>query len=191
MALFSILLKSGLDLKKIEMMPLLMAVTLHQVLIPYLPDLQIKWPNDLVLYDLKLCGILSESIMEDRNPACLIIGTGINVQTENFPDELKLTATSLYLETDTKMDINQLIDEILFAFKSALDAFDQGNLDVIDYINRYSSLKNRTVHFYTSDREETAQVVKIDHDGSLMVVLSSGGIKLLRSGEVTLSKLHK
>jgi BirA family transcriptional regulator, biotin operon repressor / biotin---[acetyl-CoA-carboxylase] ligase len=188
MALFSILLKSGLDLKKIEMMPLLMAAALHQVLIPYLPDLLIKWPNDLVLRDLKLGGILSESIMEGRNPACLIIGTGINVQTMNFPEELKRTATSLYLETDKLMDIDGLILEILSTFKNTLDAFEQGSFDVIDYCNRFSSLKNRIVHFFSFGLEVTAQVVRIEHDGSLSV-LASDGLKLLRSGEVTLSKL--
>jgi len=187
MALFSILLKSDLDLKRMDLMSLIACVSVHRVLIQYLPSLQIKWPNDLVVNDLKLCGILTESIIENQTIACLVIGIGINVQTEQFPDDLKTTATSLYRETHNKRDIDQLIDEILIAFKITLEAFYQNPNDVITYCDKYSSLKGRMIDFYDSGKKTSARVIGFAPDGSLNVQTSKGN-QSLRSGEVTLSK---
>ena len=53
-------------------------------------DCQIKWPNDIVLNGKKICGILTELIFKEAGYA-VIIGTGINVSTETFPERGKLT----------------------------------------------------------------------------------------------------
>ena len=60
---------------------------------------KIKWPNDLVSGDQKICGILTEMNTEVDYIHYVVIGTGINVNQTEFPEELRETASSLRLET--------------------------------------------------------------------------------------------
>ena len=62
-------------------------------------DAGIKWPNDIVLNKKKICGILTEMSTEIDYINYVVIGVGINVNQETFPDEIKETATSLKVET--------------------------------------------------------------------------------------------
>jgi BirA family transcriptional regulator, biotin operon repressor / biotin---[acetyl-CoA-carboxylase] ligase len=59
----------------------------------------IRWPNDLLLNDKKFCGILTEVSTESDRVNHAIVGIGINVNHEQFPDDLSKLATSLRLET--------------------------------------------------------------------------------------------
>ena len=63
---------------------------------------QIKWPNDLVLSGKKICGILTEMSTDLDTIRYIIVGIGINVNTSSFPEEIRETATSLYLESGRK-----------------------------------------------------------------------------------------
>ena len=58
---------------------------------------ELKWPNDLIINDRKLGGVLVEGSWTAEEPAWLVIGVGINVhlQTADFPDVLQSVATSL------------------------------------------------------------------------------------------------
>ena len=55
----------------------------------------IKWPNDILISNKKICGILTELYAEMDSVHFVITGIGINVNTEVFPEELQKTATSL------------------------------------------------------------------------------------------------
>ena len=59
-----------------------------------------KWPNDLVVQNRKLRGILPEAKVESGRLAFVVIGTGVNVAEEpdDFPPEIRATATSILLE---------------------------------------------------------------------------------------------
>ena len=59
----------------------------------------IRWPNDLLIHDKKLCGILTELSTEGGRLRHAIVGIGINVNHGSFPDDLRDSATSLRLET--------------------------------------------------------------------------------------------
>ena len=62
-------------------------------------DVQIKWPNDLVVQGRKICGILTEMSTEMTWINYVVIGIGINVNQNEFPEELKDKASSLKMET--------------------------------------------------------------------------------------------
>ena len=66
-------------------------------------DGQIKWPNDVVIEGKKVCGILTEMSTEMECIHYVVVGIGINVGTEEFPEEIRDLATSLYLSTQKKV----------------------------------------------------------------------------------------
>jgi BirA family transcriptional regulator, biotin operon repressor / biotin---[acetyl-CoA-carboxylase] ligase len=64
----------------------------------------IRWPNDLLLNDKKFAGILTEMSSEGNKVNHAVIGIGINVNHQSFPQELSGTATSLAIEAGKKVD---------------------------------------------------------------------------------------
>ena len=72
----------------------------------------IKWPNDIVMNGKKVCGILTEMSMQNSQVEHIVIGIGVNVHNESFPEELSKMATSLYLETGEHWNRAALIEEI-------------------------------------------------------------------------------
>jgi BirA family biotin operon repressor/biotin-[acetyl-CoA-carboxylase] ligase len=184
-ALFSILLKNHLFIGEIEHYSLLTAMAVHQVLSKDGLNLKIKWPNDIVYKDLKLCGILCESVISHQQVEALVIGIGININTVVFPESLKKTATSLKLINNKDYQIEALIHEILMAFKILLSSVKQNKTNIIDYCNQHASLTHRKIQFTYQDQPFIGIVDNILPDGSLQVQTSKGPL-ILHSGEVTL-----
>jgi BirA family biotin operon repressor/biotin-[acetyl-CoA-carboxylase] ligase len=79
------------------------------------PDL--RWPNDLLLGPKKFCGILTELNAEVTRVRHLVIGIGINVHQESFPEELSRQATSLYIETGKHWPRQELLLALLKAIE--------------------------------------------------------------------------
>ncbi len=96
---FSFLLTPDCPVDKVSCLTLVMGLSAAQAVRTLfgLP-VGIKWPNDLVIRGKKVCGILTEGLVNDGRLAGVIIGTGINVHTGAFPEEIRDRATSLYLE---------------------------------------------------------------------------------------------
>jgi BirA family transcriptional regulator, biotin operon repressor / biotin---[acetyl-CoA-carboxylase] ligase len=80
----------------------------------------IKWPNDIYLNTLKLCGILLEN--HPARPNMLVLGFGINVNTapEEFPEELRPIATSLLIETGKIFSRSLLLQEVITRYEANL-----------------------------------------------------------------------
>ena len=66
-------------------------------------DIGIKWPNDLVVSGKKISGILTEMSAEIDYINHVVIGIGINVNMESFPEDIAKTATSLRIEAGKRI----------------------------------------------------------------------------------------
>jgi BirA family biotin operon repressor/biotin-[acetyl-CoA-carboxylase] ligase len=77
------------------------------------PDL--RWPNDLLFGSKKFCGILTELNAEVTRVRHVVVGIGINVHQEHFPEELRSQATSLYLETGKHWPRQEILIALLRA----------------------------------------------------------------------------
>jgi BirA family transcriptional regulator, biotin operon repressor / biotin---[acetyl-CoA-carboxylase] ligase len=126
----------------------------------------LKWPNDLVVGDRKLAGVLAEAEGE-----ALVVGAGCNVNWDSFPAELAATATACNLEAGGPVDRDALLDAFLDRFADALGA---GDAVVDDYRARLATLGRavRVEHVRGDDLLGTA--VGVTDDGAL-VVRDDGG----------------
>lgn len=79
----------------------------------YKINLRIKKPNDLILNNKKICGILTEISTLEENVNYLLISIGFNVNEENFSGELVNIATSLKKECNKEFDITEIIINII------------------------------------------------------------------------------
>lgn len=86
---------------------------------------EIKWPNDIVVNRKKVVGILTEMTLEMEYIQYLVCGVGINVNQEDFPEEIAQTATSLYLEGGRKLSRADIIGRVMERFEEYYEIFCQ------------------------------------------------------------------
>lgn len=157
---------------------------------------QIKWVNDIYLNGKKICGILSEGIidMETSSVQAVIIGIGLNVKESNFPPELKNKAGALFTETGSSfseaeapsLTRNVLASSIISSLIEAL----YGLLSQENLMEEYKSLsfltgkKVRVLPFAGIPYQ--ALVLEISDLGHLIIETDDGKKEELISGEVSL-----
>jgi BirA family biotin operon repressor/biotin-[acetyl-CoA-carboxylase] ligase len=121
----------------------------------------LKWPNDLVVDDRKLAGLLAEAEGD-----ALVVGAGCNVNWESFPEELRATATACNLEAGHLVDRDALLDAFLDRFAAALAAGDQV---VDDYRARLATIGRSVRVEHVRDADLVGTAVGITADGALVV----------------------
>jgi len=181
-ALFSILLKHELDPSVLSIIPFFSAQIVHQVLSRKVELLTIKWPNDLYINDKKVAGILIESIMEANQVQAVVVGIGINVNTEIFPNHFRQEPTSLFLELGTKQNTLALIEQIMTQFETQWPK--KSNEEIIQYVNQFSYLHGKIIEFEMNQQVLQGLVKEILSDGSLLVQTETQTLQLY-SGEVS------
>lgn len=148
---------------------------------------QIKWINDLILNEKKLCGILTELLLRDGRPEGLVVGIGINVnhRPEDFPPELRATATSLSTELGHAVDMEELTRALIVALDRLYADF-PAQKD--DYLNRYRAqclTVGRPVRLITPAQTREAIALDIDEDFRLLVELPDGTREAVGAGEAS------
>lgn len=188
--LFSILLKKDLAEERVPLLSLLCSsalfLTLRDENIPSL----IKWPNDVLVEEKKVSGILLESVISERLDA-LILGIGINVNNEKFPDDIKEKATSLFLQTGKRFDKKRLLENYVSHFEKLYSDYQRGKDTFLTILkeNSYLDGKQVSLNYYGENKEGV--VLGIKENGNLLLK-GKKGIFEVQSGEVTLeNSYHK
>lgn len=120
----SILLRPEFSPEKASMTTLVMGLSVVQG-IENVSRLKcsIKWPNDVLISEKKVCGILTELYSQIENMEYMVVGAGVNVNMTEFPDELKGKATSLCMELGHPVERASVLVSILEAFEKNYEIF--------------------------------------------------------------------
>ncbi len=174
---FSVLLRPDVPPTSWTWLPLLTGYAVQAALADRLPDIALKWPND-VLVDAdsglgrKLCGILVERVETEAGPMA-VVGVGINV--DQTLDELPIAlATSVSLETGEPVERTGLLGQVLGSLHGL-----QGLLDDVDSLRRaYADVcvtlgKTVDVHLPAGDVRR-GEALDIDAAGALVVGTDDG-----------------
>lgn len=189
----SILLRPEFVTDRAPMVTLVMAYSVAKVLRENgFADVQIKWPNDLVLSGKKVCGILTEMYLRGTAIDYIVVGVGLNVNTTDFSEELADKATSLFLECGKLLDKEQFIVDIVDTFMEMYDRFaKEGDLEFVqDAYNAILVNKNREVRIMETENEYTAYAYGINSNGELVVQLEDGTEKNVYAGEVSVRGVY-
>lgn len=185
----SILLKPDILPTDAHKLTLLTASSVFNALKEYKLNIKIKWPNDILINNKKVCGILTEMSAELNKINFLVIGIGINVNIEKseFGDDLKDKATSLKIEIGNDINRKKLTAEILNNFESLYLQFLKNNdiSKTLDIARNNSALINNYVEITTPQTNYVAKVIGIADDCTL-IIENNGKIERLISGEVSL-----
>jgi len=136
-------------------------------------SLALKWPNDLLLDERKVGGILCESSLAIPDNPIVIIGIGLNVNVprELFPDELRPIATSLFESSHRLVDRNRLLAQILLELEQSLDELrDHGPSRLLQAYQRRCTTIGRQIRVVLGSNEDLlGTAVAITADGTLQV----------------------
>lgn len=151
-------------------------------------EADLRWPNDLLLGAKKFCGILTELNAEVTRVRHLVIGIGINVHQESFPEELSPQATSLRIETGKDWPRQELLLALLKAIlreSKALTAgrgLEDATRSILTRIEQSSSwIRGRRVHVDEAGGY-TGTTAGLDGRGFLLVETESGLRTVLSGG---------
>lgn len=195
---FTIVVRPQFAPDKASMITLVTALSVAQAIeeVTGLPA-EIKWPNDIVVHRKKVCGILTEMSMTPEMDEIQFVVAGVGVNTnhdspEDFPEEIRETATSLKIESGRQIDRAGLLERILARFEENYDAFVR--------IGDLSGLREAyQAHLINMD----AQVLVLDpageykgiargisKTGELIVERDNGEQVLVYAGEVSVRGLY-
>ena len=152
----------------------------------------IKWPNDILMKDKKICGILTEMSAEMDYVHYVVIGCGINVNQDMIPEELEKIATSIKIETGKSYQRSELIAEILSNFEQLYQQFlIHADLSLfIEEYNRYLVNQGRRVRVLDPKAEFEGEALGISPNGELLVRTETGETVEVYAGEVSVRGIY-
>lgn len=134
-------------------------------------QVKIKWPNDLLVRDKKIAGILIQNILSSNIFQSSVIGVGINVNQVLFKSDAP-NPTSLKLETKKEYDVNSLIDLLCSAIEKRYLQLRAGNISILqqDYLNNLHQFQEEAIYQRTDNQEIfSGKIVGIDESGKLII----------------------
>ncbi|MGD0350603.1 MAG: biotin--[acetyl-CoA-carboxylase] ligase [Verrucomicrobiota bacterium] len=154
-------------------------------------DPEIKWPNDILIRGKKVAGILTELSAELNRVKHVILGIGVdaNQNVNEFPAELRKTATSLKIETGKMISRPELATAILRELdhdyaRVCGDFF----ADVADEWEAHCTTIGRTVTIQIGGRRVRGRAESLGDDGALLLRTEHGHLERISGGDVTLEK---
>ena len=189
----SLILKPQLEVEKASMLTIVQAMATAKALeelSPWKP--QIKWPNDILIQEKKVCGILTEMHLDKTKIASIVIGCGINVNQECFPEEIAEIATSMKIVTGKNQSRSKLIGRICELFEEYFEKFmDTGDLSgMAEEYNDYLVSKGRLVKVLDPGGEFTGETLGINVLGELLVKRADGEVVKVYAGEVSVRGIY-
>ncbi len=149
-------------------------------------DAGIKWPNDIMIGNKKICGILTEAVTDYDDLKAVLIGVGIdvNINQSDLPDDLQDITTTISEETSEEIKRAEIMKVFFSIFEELYEEFKNGQFKhIIGEWRRLSSTTGNRVKVYKDGKAMLADAVGIDNQGALIVELDDGSLEKIISGE--------
>lgn len=185
----SIILKPMIHVRYATFITIMAAASCTAALRKVIPlDVTIKWPNDLMISDRKIGGILTEFKNDRHEIIHAIVGIGINVNAESstFPAEFRKLATSLKIETGHAVSREYVVCEILNKMSEGYILLK--NLETEALLNtwkNFTSTIGKQVRVVLGNEILSGTAESVDEHGMLIVKLQTGETRHISAGDVT------
>jgi len=185
---FSIILRPSFEQSFWPLLTLMTAIAVHDALLAVCSlRTDIKWPNDILVGEKKLCGILAETVETSLGRA-VVVGIGINLTSQAFPPELQKVAASVEAETGRRPDREVMLEALsrllIIRYKVLLGT---GGPEVIvgEWTARSSFASGKRIRVSESEESFSGRTLGLEPDGALRVETDDGEIRIVRAGDVT------
>ncbi len=180
---FSLILRPQRSPEQVVLLPLTVAVAMASALTDATEGLPIglKWPNDLMVKDKKIGGILME-----RDGHGLVVGVGVNVNQRSFASLLDQKAISVFQLTGTEVSLERLLAGSMNAiYRYCREWEDDGGQATLEAWRHHSVTLGREVRVSLPGRQVKGKAIDVDDGGSLLVDTAEGTVRIT-AGDVTL-----
>jgi BirA family biotin operon repressor/biotin-[acetyl-CoA-carboxylase] ligase len=145
-----------------------------------------KWPNDVLVGDKKICGILSER-MEQSSPSKsgIIIGIGLNINmTSDEADRIDRPATSMLIESNRANDISQILSDLFQPLEYWINKWESGGFTALREIwSQQAGPLGKTLTVHDGDIKKTGNLAGFGNHGELLLQ-TNNGLETIWSGDV-------
>jgi len=183
----SIILKpNDMWLKRITLTTLFAAICVCEVLEETTKkEPKIKWVNDIFLNGLKICGILTEAVMdfESGEIGWVVVGIGINISVNDFPVEINNIAGVVYNGEKQTVTRNNIIAEVIKRLTSHVV---RNEAEIIEQYKKRLFIVGKKVLVNVSEYPFEAEVIDVGEEGQLLIKKENGEIVGLTAGEVSI-----
>jgi len=187
--LFSVVLRPDLPMSDAHLLTLVAATAAADAIEAHTGvAVRLKWPNDLFIDDRKFGGVLTEITGEQDVIDWVVIGIGLNVNTEytDLPVPLRRSAASLKMAAGHPVDRSELLARILLSLESSYLAVRRnGFAQAIESFRDRDYLSHKTVSVQTREGPVVGEMVGIDDRGALLLQLPHRHIRRFYAGDVS------
>ena len=159
----------------------------RQMDLPKPLDMDLKWPNDVLLSGKKCAGILLETVLSDENDAAAIIGVGINVHPGSVPEDLANVAACVDDAAGVSVPRRRLFIRFLKYFQYGYRLFQEGKFEeILERWKGFSSMWNGApVTLFEGNRTRNAVTCGLDEIGALRARFEDGSVETVLAGDVS------
>lgn len=142
-------------------------------------EVALKWPNDIMIGERKAAGLLTETVFNGNKLDRVLMGIGLNVNQERFPEALRESATSLCLAKGEEIDREAFLARLLTRIEHQYGRWHQNHTDLLREINRSIMGHGQWVRLQVNGErwEDPYKFLGVNEDGRLLVVDREGSIK--------------
>lgn len=177
---FSIILRPKTEQRYVTLIPLMAGVAVYELLKSFEIAADIKWPNDILVGDKKICGILADAV-ETPQGLAVILGIGINLK-----GELAKNATSIGNESVFSPSRDDVADALTSQIEKYYASFTAQPQSIIgEWKSRSTWFAGKTVRVMVSDGESFMGITDgIGENGALRVKRENGEVSVVQAGDV-------
>ena len=158
--------------------------------IPVPLDVDIKWPNDVLLSGKKCAGILLEMVPDENEDHAAVVGIGIDVHEGSVPESLKSEAVSIDEMARTQVPRRQLLVRFLHNFQTSYVTFERGNhRELLEKWKSCSSMwDGAPIWIMEGETRRSAVTCGINEIGALLVRTPEGSIETLMAADISVRR---
>ncbi len=188
----SVILRPLMESSQASRIPIMVGVAVADVLENYCPGkISLKWPNDVLLNDKKVCGILSQAKITGGKVDFVVAGIGINVNmnSNQFSEEIRSTATSLFEETGREISREDLLISLYENLEKWYKQLASKGVGPVKekWLSR-TKMIGQTVQVVFKDEIIAGKAAGLNDDGSLILVDEGNKEIKVSAGDATIVK---
>jgi len=189
---FSIILRPKVSPRDAPKLTLMMSVAVAKSINKLFDlEVEIKWPNDVLVKGKKVCGVLTETSTNGESLNFAVVGVGVNANfsLRDFPASLRGSSTTLKEEMKREIDCEALLRSLLEETEHYYNMFTQGKFNtVLAEWKQLSKFLDSYIEVTSLDEKFEGWATDIDENGALMIKLRDQTTRKILSGDVTIRK---
>ena len=189
---FSLLLRPPLGREGISVLPIVAGLAVVKALERSFDlDIELKWPNDVLIKGKKVCGILVETFFTGEVLDFVILGIGINANFDpgELPEPLSISSTTLRAELGHDVDLDALLFSVLHELSAYYDALLSGRGGELLKEAEERMRLPKIARVLLGDKELSGLAIGLASDGSLLLRAEDGHVEKIAWWEATVIEL--